>query len=70
MDWAKNVGFEHSKRIIEGNGMTSWRWLVANQLVFTAVKQNLGLDKIKKVASAAAPLSKETTEFFSCLDIR
>ena len=31
VDWAKGVGFEHSQRILEGNGMTSWRWLVANQ---------------------------------------
>ena len=38
--------------------------------MYSAVKQNLGLDKVKKAASAAAPLSKETTEFFSCLDIR
>jgi len=70
VDWAKRVGSEHNQKILEGNGVTSWRYLVANQLVYSTVKQSLGLDRVKKVASAAAPLSKETTEFFSSLDIR
>ena len=68
--WAKRVGQEHSRRLMAGEGLTTWRYMVANQAVFTKVKQNLGLDRVKVLASAAAPLSKDTMQFFSCLDLR
>jgi long-chain-fatty-acid--CoA ligase ACSBG len=43
---------------------------LANQLVFSKVKESLGLEQCKAMASAAAPLGKHTQEYFSSLDIR
>ncbi len=56
--------------IFQGNGTTSVQYLLANMLVYSAVKKSLGLDACKAAASAAAPLSKSTLEYFSSLDLR
>lgn len=43
---------------------------MAKALVFSKVRNTLGLDHCHSFISGAAPLSPETSEFFLSLDIR
>jgi len=44
-------------------------WTLANWLVFGAVRQALGLDRCEFCLASAAPMMKETLEFFHSLNI-
>ena len=48
---------------------TPFGWTLANALVFKKVRQALGLDRCRFTCSGAAPMMKETQEFFLSLDI-
>lgn len=39
-------------------------------LLFKKIRVNLGLDRCRLVGSAAAPIMRETLEYFACLNIR
>ena len=47
-----------------------WGWGLANILAFKKVRGLLGLDRCRKFGSAAAPITKETLEFFASLNMR
>lgn len=44
-------------------------WTLANYLVFQSVRAALGLDRCVYFVSAAAPISKETLDFYLSLNI-
>ena len=46
-----------------------WGWTVANAMVFRKVRQALGLDRCKICMTAAAPIMRETLDFFASLNI-
>jgi len=46
-----------------------WGWSVANALVFRKVRQALGLDRCKMCMTAAAPIMRDTLDFFASLNI-
>jgi len=46
-----------------------WGWSMANALVFRKVRQALGLDRCKMCMSAAAPIMRDTLDFFASLNI-
>ena len=50
-------------------GSLPWGWTVANSLVFKKVRNALGLDRCKICISAAAPIMRDTLEFFMGLNI-
>ncbi|MES1907242.1 MAG: hypothetical protein MHM6MM_000402 [Cercozoa sp. M6MM] len=69
--WAKSVGCE-ADQATQGRLTTPTvpvSYLLANKLVFSKVKQALGFDRIKRVWSAAAPISKEVQLYFGSLGI-
>jgi len=47
-----------------------WGWTVANTLVFRKVRQALGLDRARICMTAAAPIMRDTLDFFASLNIR
>merc|ERR1712142_1117338 len=50
-------------------GSVPWGWTLANQLVFKKVRNGLGLDRCKICISAAAPIMRDTLEFFMSLNL-
>lgn len=51
-------------------GRMPWGWSIANMVLFKKIRANLGLDRCRLVGSAAAPIMRETLEYFACLNIR
>lgn len=50
-------------------GQTSLSYQIAKKLVFKKVRKALGLDRCTKCYTGAAPITKDTLEFFLSLDI-
>jgi len=70
--WAKKTGLQHNlKALEEGGGATStgYSYPLAKRLVFSKVKANLGFDRCRILGVGAAPMSRESFEYFLSLDI-
>ena len=68
--WAKGLGTEHSRRAQFGeDGGVPCGYSCANKLVFSAIKDALGLGESKGCFTAAAPISVDTLNYFASLDI-
>ena len=66
--WAKNVGLK-SGYLVQNGRKRKCTYKIANKIVFSKVKQNLGLNNCKLFLTGAAPISKETLEYFLSLGI-
>jgi len=66
--WAKEKGLEGSYNEQRGEDKP-WGFFFANKLVFEKVKEALGLDRVRFCATAAAPIAKETLDYFMSLYI-
>jgi len=67
--WARKQGLAggkaEQKGLSKGLGYT-----IANKLVFSAVRERIGLDRARFMGTGAAPISLDTLEFFLSLGIR
>jgi long-subunit acyl-CoA synthetase (AMP-forming) len=66
--WARSVGTK-ATRALERGEPPPLAYGIANKLVFSAVRAKLGLDRSIYNVSSAAPIAKETLEFFASLGI-
>lgn len=66
--WARGVGLKGGYAIQEDKPLPLF-WGVADKLVFSKVRDALGLDQARICITSAAPISKSTLEFFLSLGI-
>jgi len=66
--WARGVGLKGGYAEQEGKAKP-FGYGIADKLVFSKVKEKLGLDRSRFQITAAAPISKSTLEFFLSLGI-
>lgn len=66
--WARGVGMQAGYAIQRGEP-TPALYGLAGKLVFSKVRQALGLDRCRVQITSAAPISRSTLEFFLSLDI-
>jgi long-chain acyl-CoA synthetase len=67
-DWAVHVGEMHKEEIVLGKTPTSLLWKLANQLVFSRIRQGFG-GRSRAYFSGGAPLGKDMAEWFCAVGI-
>ncbi|KAF0690837.1 Aste57867_17825 [Aphanomyces stellatus] len=68
--WAKGVGSAKTHLGVYGSaGGRPWGYWLAHWLLFSRIREALGLDAVKYFFAGAAPLSSECFEYFASLDI-
>ena len=71
--WARGVGAQVSdlkNRGQEPSGLLGMQYALATRLVFSKLKEAVGLSEATVLVSGAAPISKEVVAFFASLDLR
>jgi long-chain-fatty-acid--CoA ligase ACSBG len=68
--WAKKTGLEYNKAKLGGRQAAKLSFKIADKMVFTKVKEELGFGQTHSFFSAAAPISTEVLDYFMSLDIK
>src|SRR5208337_685080 len=68
-DWALSVGGRHTPQVLAGKTPKSPSWKLANQLVFSKIREGLG-GRVETFISGGAPLGRELAEWFATIGIR
>uniref|UniRef100_A0A8C6ZUT7 Long-chain-fatty-acid--CoA ligase ACSBG2 n=1 Tax=Nothoprocta perdicaria TaxID=30464 RepID=A0A8C6ZUT7_NOTPE len=67
--WAKEVGLQTNLKQMNGNTQRPVNFRLARHLVYKKVRKALGLDRCTRCYTGAAPITRETLEFFLSLNI-
>jgi long-chain acyl-CoA synthetase len=67
--WALSVGRANKPAILAGQTPTAANWKLANQLVFSKIREGLG-GRVETFISGGAPLGRELAEWFATVGIR
>ncbi|XP_035203967.1 long-chain-fatty-acid--CoA ligase ACSBG2 isoform X1 [Oxyura jamaicensis] len=67
--WAKEVGLQTNLKWMNGYSEVPVNFRLARHLVYKKVRKAIGLDRCTKCYSGAAPITRETLEFFLSLNI-
>lgn len=67
--WALRIGQRHKPEILAGKTPTALSWKLANQLVFSKIREGLG-GRVRTFISGGAPLGRELAEWYATVGIR
>ncbi|NWU98284.1 ACBG2 ligase, partial [Upupa epops] len=67
--WAKGVGLQTNLKRMNGCSEVPVNFRLARHLVYRKVRKAIGLDRCTKCYTGAAPITRETLEFFLSLNI-
>lgn len=67
-DWAKGVALRGNQNMESGKEVP-YGWTIATGLILKKIRKALGLDRAKMIFTAAAPISKQTLQYFQSLNI-
>ncbi|CAM9775117.1 unnamed protein product [Bubo scandiacus] len=67
--WAKGVGLQTNLKRMNGYSEVPMNFHLARHLVYKKVRKAIGLDRCTKCYTGAAPITRETLEFFLSLNI-
>ncbi len=67
-DWAVRIGEQHKEEIARGETPASPLWKLANQLVFSKIRQGFG-GRSRAYFSGGAPLGKDMAEWFCAVGV-
>jgi long-chain acyl-CoA synthetase len=67
--WALSIGRAHKAEILAGRTPASPSWKLANDLVFSKIREGLG-GRVETFISGGAPLGRELAEWFATVGIR
>ncbi|KAJ9591842.1 hypothetical protein L9F63_001659, partial [Diploptera punctata] len=67
--WAKGHGLQHYMDKMNGTESNTLSYLLARTLIFSRIKQALGLDRCVTCLSGAAPISIDVKKYFLSIDI-
>uniref|UniRef100_A0A672UZC5 Long-chain-fatty-acid--CoA ligase ACSBG2 n=1 Tax=Strigops habroptila TaxID=2489341 RepID=A0A672UZC5_STRHB len=67
--WAKEIGLQTNLDRMNGYYDIPMNFRIAKHLVYKKVQKAIGLDRCTRCYTGAAPISRETLEFFLSLDI-
>lgn len=68
-DWAIAVGKKHKPEILAGKTPSALSWKIANQLVFSKIREGMG-GKVETFISGGAPLGRDLAEWYAAAGIR
>ena len=66
---SKEIGLKQYYETEKGSKKTSFLWDMCNKFVYTEVREKLGLSKCNLLVTGAAPIAKETLEYFASLNM-
>jgi long-chain acyl-CoA synthetase len=69
LDWALSVGRTYKPEILAGKTPKARSWRIANQLVFSKIREGLG-GHVETFISGGAPLGRELAEWYATVGIR
>ncbi|KAL1492729.1 hypothetical protein ABEB36_010941 [Hypothenemus hampei] len=67
--WAKEYTLQHHLNLINGIHSKSWAYALARTIIFSKIKEALGLQRCTFYCSAAAPLATDIKKYFLSIDI-
>eukprot|EP01135_Chromosphaera_perkinsii_P003653 Nk52_evm32s250 gene=Nk52_evmTU32s250 len=66
--WAKDIGLRGNLAMEEGKSVP-WGWTFCSYTIFHKIRQAIGLDRCTDQFTAAAPISRETLEYFMSINL-